>query len=96
MKELNTAISAIHRPKLLIRAARLGVGEYRRDRDLRRVLRLSTLPTVERAVARLIDEESSLEEGRASGSASYSAVRHVEVMIALMAEARLLPRAHAA
>ncbi len=44
------------------------------------------------AVTRLIEEEARLEETRQGGGAGYSPSRHVEVLIALMAEARLLPR----
>jgi hypothetical protein len=43
-------------------------------------------------VRRLISEEERLEMIRCSGDAAYSLTRHIEVLIALMAEARLLPR----
>jgi hypothetical protein len=39
-----------------------------------------------------LTEEDRLETIRQSGEASYSVTRHIEVLIALMSEVRLLPR----
>ena len=39
MTDLATMLNALRRPKILIRAARAGVVDYRRDRDLKRLLR---------------------------------------------------------
>ena len=36
--------------------------------------------------------EAQMEDTRKSGDASYSCARHVEVLIALLAELQLLPR----
>ena len=44
----------------------------------------------------LLAEEERIEATRQAGDASYSFVRHIEVLIAMMAEVRLLPRAGAA
>lgn len=85
-------LSRLRRPKLLVRAARFGLADYSRERDLRRLMRAPTAPSPTVAVARLIEEEARLEEVRTLGGAAYSPARHVEVLIALMAEARLLPR----
>ena len=92
MTDLRTVVTSIRRPRLLVRAARAGIGDYRRDRDLCRLMRTPHLPSPSGAVTSLLEEESALEETRRNGDASYSVLRHVEVMIALMAEARLLPR----
>ncbi len=86
------ALRRLRRPKLLIRAARFGLAEYDRDRDLRRLMRVPFAPAPRKTVPRLIEEEARLEDIRKSGGAAYSPARHVEVLIALMAEARLLPR----
>ena len=40
----------------------------------------------------IMDEESRLEDVRRRGDAGYPVGRHIEVLIALMAEVRLLPR----
>lgn len=83
-------LRTLHRPRLLIRAARHGVTEYSRNRDLRRIFRAETLPSPATAVPRLMELEAEMEGRRTDGTATYSAMRHIEVLIALMAEARLL------
>jgi Family of unknown function (DUF6477) len=92
MTDIMQILANIHRPRLLIRAARFGIEEYSRERDLKRVMRTATPPSPLRAVNSLIAEEARLEETRKAGDATYSVARHVDVLIALMAEARLLPR----
>ncbi len=88
MTDLATVLAALRRPKLLIRAARAGVVDYRRDRDLKRILRQRTAPS--EAIGTLLDEEHRLETTRAAGEATYSIQRHVAVLTALLAEARIL------
>jgi len=88
MTDFRTLLAQMRRPHLLIRAARFGVQEYRRERDLRRLGAPSG--PLERAVTRLFQDEAEMEETRRAGDASYSVARHIEVLIALMAEVRLL------
>jgi len=90
MTDFRALLAGLRRPCLLIRAARFGLQEYRRDRDLRRLG--APLGPVERAVGRLFQDEAEMEETRRAGDASYSVARHIEVLIALMAEVRLLPQ----
>lgn len=85
-------VADLRRPKLLIRAARFGMAEYDRNRDLRRLLKRIDAPSPERAVTILMAEEEKLEETRRAGEAAYSIARHIELLIALMAEARLAAR----
>lgn len=85
-------LSNLRRPRLLISAARFGLDDYNRMRDFTRLFKTAP-PTPSQAVDRLIDEEANLEATRRSGAATYSITRHVDVLIALMAEARLLARA---
>ncbi len=92
MTDLIQLLSSLRRPRLLIRAARFGIADYNRDRDLKRLMRVPAAPSPQRALSRLISDEAVLEENRASGDASYSVAKHVDILIALMAEARLLPR----
>lgn len=96
MSDLVSFLRNLHRPRLLIRAARHGVQDYNRNRDLTRLLRTGSAPTPTRAVNSLINEEARLEDTRKTGDASYSVSRHVEILIALMAEARLLPARNSA
>jgi hypothetical protein len=43
-------------------------------------------------VPQLLAEEARLEDIRVTGDIAYPVARHIEVMIALMAEVSLLPR----
>lgn len=92
MTEANTILTALRRPKILIRAARAGVVDYRRDRDLKRLLR-SARTAPDQAIGTLLAEEDRLEATRTSGEATYNLQRHVAVLTALIAEARLAPSA---
>jgi len=89
MTDFRALLADLRRPQLLIRAARCGLADYRRDRDLRRLI--DGQPSPDRAVRRLLSEEE-LEATRQAGEAGYSVARHIEVLIALMSEVRLLPR----
>lgn len=88
--DLLAAITSLRRPRLLIRAARAGLGDYDRIRDLRRLVRTASTPGPDAALRQLLEEEHRLESIRQTGDASYSMTRHVEVMIAMMAEAAAL------
>ena len=89
MTDLATILAALRRPKILVRAARAGVVDYRRDRDLKRLLRLGRGAAPQQALGHLLAEESRLEETRAAGEATYSIQRHVAILTAILAEARL-------
>jgi hypothetical protein len=84
------SLATLRRPRLLMRAARFGLGDYRRERDLRRLLRSPEPP--EHSLPQLMQVEERLEATRLAGDASYSVARHIDVLIALLAEARLLRR----
>lgn len=91
MTDIRILISDLRRPRLLLRAARFGAADYRRDRDLKRLLQGEAL-SPEHTLPRLIDAEGRMEETRRSGDASYSLIRHIEILIALIAELHLMPR----
>lgn len=88
MSEFCKTLASLRRPRLLMRAARFGLEDYRRDRDLRRLIKGAGSP--EDTVPSLLTVEEQLEATRRAGDASYSIARHIEVLIALLAEARLL------
>jgi len=92
MTDLLSFLESLRRPRLLIQAARIGLEDYNRLRDLKRLLRETALPGPGAAIAKLINEENLLEEKRRTSDASYSIAHHVNVLVALMGEARLLPR----
>lgn len=89
MNDFRSLLADLRRPRLLIRAARHGLADYRRERDLRRLI--GPAPA-EQALPQLWSEEERMEATRQTGDASYSITRHVDLLIALMAEVRLLPR----
>ncbi len=90
MTDFCARLADLRRPRLLLHAARFGLSDYRRERDLRRLIGTPTSP--EAAVAQLLREEGKLEENRKRGDAGYSIARHIDVLIALLAEARLFTR----
>lgn len=92
MTDAFTCFQALRRPRLLVRAARFGLVDYNRDRDLKKLMKTPATPTPSSAVDGLLQEEARLEETRQAGDASYSIAHHVEVLIALMCEMRLLPQ----
>lgn len=90
MSDTRTILGTLRRPPLLMRAVRAGLAHYRRGPALRRLAGGETLPA--RALTRLLAHEARMEETRASGGAGYSPARHVELLVALVAEARLLDK----
>lgn len=90
MTDILSLLRALCRPALLIRAARIGQASYDRQRDLGRILRTGRLPAPGAAAMALMEREAELEERRREGSAAYTYGTHVEVLAALMAEARVV------
>lgn len=90
MTDLFSRISNLRRPPLLIRAARAGTGHFDRQRDLKRLIRVAAAPAPSRSIALLLDEEAELEDNRKTKNQSYNLLRHIEVLIAVIAETRLL------
>lgn len=90
MQDILSMMNRLRRPRLLIRAARLGAQDYDRDRHLRRLLGHGAPQRHGEALIHLMDVEKVLNGQRRAGDAAYSLTRHVDVMIAMLAEARLL------
>jgi hypothetical protein len=44
MSDFVARLSSLRRPRLLLHAARFGLGDYRRERDLRRLIGTPTSP----------------------------------------------------
>ena len=87
MSDLSPLSPAFRRPRLLMCAARHGLQDYRRERDLPRIL--GGYAPEQRPLPALISTERALEDQRKRNDATYSCTRHVEVMIALLAELTL-------
>ncbi len=92
MTNTNSILATLRRPKLLVRAARHGLSDYNRKRDLARLTGQSPRAHTKTIVENLIVQEEHLEEVRKSGDATYRVSRHIELLVALMAECRLLPK----
>lgn len=92
MPNINTFLATLRRPKLLVRAARHGLADYDRKRDLARLTGQSHKSATSTIVENLIAQEEQLEEVRKSGEATYRVTQHIELLVALIAECRLLPK----
>jgi hypothetical protein len=88
MTDFHSQLAQMHRPRLLIHAARLGLSDYRRDRDLRRLGGLNAA----QVVPHLLAAERAVEGARQSGAAGYSISHHFDLLIALMAVIKSQPR----
>lgn len=95
MQDILTMLNALHRPRLMMRAARIGAQDYRRAAHLPRLLGYGVLPRHGAALIKLMEIEAVLEEQRTGADASYSLIRHLDVLIAMVAEARVLRAAQA-
>lgn len=83
-------LETLRRPRLLIRAARIGLMDYRREAALRRLLGFGHPAANDAALEALMEVEAEMDAQRRARDAAYSPARHVDVMIAVMGEARLL------
>ncbi|WP_417524090.1 DUF6477 family protein [Marinovum sp.] len=90
MQDALTLLRKLRRPRLLIRAARAGLADYRREVHLRRSLGTEPPRRAGPALIRLIEIETDLNDARLRKCASYSVARHVEVLVAMMGEAQLM------
>jgi hypothetical protein len=90
MQDLLTQLSHLRRPRLLIRAARIGAQSYRREARLPRLLGYGVSPRTGPALVKLMSIEAELNEQRENGDACYSVAAHVDVLTAVMGEAQIL------
>lgn len=86
MPNIQTTLAAMHRPKLLIRAARAGIQNYRRDQYVKNIAGAANKYGAQ-LLDSLLAEETRLNDCRLEGDASYSIQKHIIVMTALLAEA---------
>ena len=89
MSDPMVQLNALSRPRLLVRAARIGLAEFNRDKSLRRLMPGETPPPPGQAFDVLYDRERVMDIARRDGGATYSVARHVELLAALIHEARL-------
>ncbi len=91
MSDLGSTLSTLKRPRILVGAARKGVGFYRRERDLGPLLKSLRSPA-HTDTEQLLAAEAHLEQTRSTGGSGYSLSSHIAVLTALIAEATLSPR----
>lgn len=89
MQDLTSMLSSVRRPRLLMRAARIGAESYRRDIHLPRILGRDNHSAQGSVLWKIMELEAELNALRLAGDSSYSLTRHVDVMIALVGEARM-------
>ena len=90
MLDIQSLLSKLKRPKLLVRAARFGMDDYRREVDLLRTLETDSLPRPGDALMQLIGIEEDYNTQRITNDATYSIARHIDALTAIMSEARTL------
>jgi hypothetical protein len=90
MEDVLTMLSRLKRPTLLIRTARHGLQDYNRIVHLRRLLKTEALPGPGQAIVRLMELEAVVDQLRVAKRAEYSVARHIEMIVAMMCEARIL------
>lgn len=79
----------VTRPRILTRAARAGAALYRRDRDLSRIMpKLVQRKGKDAVVGAIAAAEAHCESERVQGAATYSLSRHINLLSALIAEAK--------
>lgn len=90
MQDIVTRALSLKRHSLLVEAAQSVGPDYPHGRLLRRLVgaEFSTRPI--RALVCLLDQEAEHEARRRSGDAGYSPRKHIEVLVAVIAEARSL------
>lgn len=82
-------LQTLNRPRLLVRAARVWLPDFNRERSMRRIFPGMVTPPPGRGFDALVEQEHAIDQIRRAGAASYSAARHIEVLVALIVEARL-------
>ena len=90
MQDILSMLKTLRRPSLLMRAARIGAEDYSRASHLPRILGYGVLPKHGNALMRLMEVEATLNDQRIDGDTSYNLVKHIDVLIALVGEARIL------
>lgn len=95
MQDVLTRVSSLKRPHLLVRTARHGIEDYNRVVHLRRLLKTETPPGPGKAILQLIELEAIADAQRVAKRAEYSVARHIEILVAVMCEARILKASRA-
>ncbi len=97
MHHSQAQLKTLQRPKLLIRAARAAISEFRWGRDLRMAKGGNDSVSPQQLFDTLMEEEHRLNEERVECDATYNVRKHIRILTALMVVAAgPLPRQQAA
>lgn len=90
MQDIISMLQSLHRPRLMMRAARIGAENYNRANHLPRLLGYGVIPRHGAALIKLMEIEAEMNTQRKASDAGYSLFRHIDVLIAMVGEARVL------
>ncbi|WP_339112591.1 DUF6477 family protein [Thioclava sp. GXIMD2076] len=91
MTEFDNRLEKLKRPKLLVRAARIGAALYKPERDLRRIMVLYQITNTADILTQLLEKEAEIDSVRrrvATQWGKYDPARHIELLAAIIWEAR--------
>jgi hypothetical protein len=94
MKDINSHINALKRPKLLVSAARHGIDTYDRTIHLARYIAIHPLSGPGAALMHLFEIENEMNTARREKRGNYAPSNHIDVLVAIMAEAQLWRASH--
>lgn len=89
MQDLTTRLERLRRPRLLMRAARIGASDYRRSIHLPRLLGSAHGARSGAILVRLIELEEIVNAQRLEDQSDYNILRHIDLLIALVAESQI-------
>ncbi len=88
MQDIQSQVRQLKRPGLLVRAARFGLDDYRRTRELARLLPGQGMTTHGPVLMALLDAEREVNDLRIAKNAAYTLITHIDLLTAIMAEPR--------
>ena len=94
MQDINSHINTLKRPKLLVSAARHGMDSYNRNIHLARYIEFVPLPGPGAALMHLFEIEKEMDTARREKRGSYAPSNHIDILVAIMAEAQLWRATH--
>lgn len=97
MHHSQAQLNTLQRPKLLIRAARAAIADFRWGRDLEGKKMQAGGAKLQQLFDTLMEDERHLNAERVAGDAAYNVRKHIRILTALMVVAAgPLPRQQAA
>lgn len=88
MQDIATRLSGLNRPRLLAHTAKLAAEAYHRERHLTPFLKSSRLPSHGAAILELMEVEQQQNAMRQRADLDYSLTDHINVLAAIIGEAR--------